>query len=682
MTFRHDQEHEGMGRAVLALALASAIAGALTGCGEPTGSDPALDPFVPPISEPVAGEPFEGLPPPPPPSRVDEVCPADVRIGKMVGAGECPSATGWTRQKLFPPGAPAPFSSYCRYTWTGADTPDPTKINPDGGRSGPVWTEPDCMSVTPMASADEAEQIVKSSLRASFRNAVERPGSLPTPGSAGSIVHIAIIDTWPSVIEAGNSRHGLGMAGVIDDLTCDQMSGTCPIQIIPHLALNLLEPGMPDNTGGGYFGHQTRLATQIYDAVATWEAESPGSKLIINLSVGWDRTYHEGAYNTARPSAQAVRDALEYAKCQGALLIAAAGNSSFGPNPVPGMIFPAAWEDEIVSCSSGPKKLLWAVGGVDALDRPLYNARHLGMPALAAPAELVYGIGDLATGPVLAGPFTGTSAAAAVASAAAAAVWMYGGGLDAEMVMDLVTTSAVPLSIPRTACPSGQPVCGQVKRISICRAVAVVEPSVPCINNNSLLHGEGGGFLPTWTADELAAVELLPSVTYGGPALDNPLDKPACSLDIYRPAYAQFPGENACPMEQYDNAVLAPATGPQPGPDPCGSCGLAVISGSDATLEMAISSELKDPVFAQTLTLYKDGFPYQRFDVGSLKLDGDPNGDKERDTGLLPGEVYKLQITSTNGTFPVYGADFDAAVLEWVNYPDIQTTSRVVVFER
>lgn len=671
--FSHDHEPRKMGRAALALALALGAAG----CAEP--SDPSGDAATPAADTPVAEEPGAGSAAPfaPAPPPVSDICPEGRRIGKMVAAGSCPTAPGWSKSKLFPAGSQAPLSLYCEYTWTGQGSPDVSAIPQDGDRDD--WTQPDCMAVTTMAPSDAAEAAVKGSLNAAFWAAVDRPPSLPArPNPNAPPVRVAIIDSWPSVSVAGTSKHGLVMAGIVDDLVCDLYPVSCPVHIVPHLALNLIDPETIDEVNGGYYGFQSNLARKIEQAVSAAKDEQPLAKLVINLSVGWDRyfqNYVELPSPKMRPAATAVKDALEYAVCNGALVIAAAGNTSFGPDATDGLIYPAAWAPETAACPGNPR-LVYPVSGLDARDHALYNARAEGITSLAAPGELA--TGTLPSTPVTTGPLTGSSVSAAVTAAAAATVWMYLDGKTPAEVMGLLEAGAVPLSLNATACAGPSP-CGLVRRLSLCGTALLLHPGLPCTT-----HAEGTGVPAAWTPAQLSMVEAMAGEEFPGPALIHELEKPACSIPIFRRLTVNVPGPNACPIEQYANNVQMPITGPQPGTDPCGACALAVASPSEATLEVAVSSEMRDPVFAQTLTLFAGGSPVARYDI-SLLAYTDTYGDVHRvKDGLAPGSVSRLQLTGLTGdaALPLTA---DAAIIEWVDDvtgAEIQTSSRVAVFTR
>jgi len=667
MLHRRPRDLSAWGHVALAIPFVSALAAAGTACTAPVDTDSVAPLDIGDIEAPYAEDPGPPLPPPPP---ISAVCPDTTRVGKMQAPGSsCPQAPDptWLKEELFGAGAPVPLSQYCMYTWNSAAAPNLGGLPMDGTRAGTVWTSADCMAVTTSAPSDIAETFVRDELKSSFWDAVERPSALPARPAQGLPVRVAVLDSWPSFATVGNSAHGAGMAGIIQNLTCDLLPGDCPISLLPQLALNMLQPGVRNNILGGTFGHQSRLAVQIHEAVSAWQSEPVSSNLILNLSIGWDPVFQVGSGGADRPSALAVREAIDEAVCAGALVIAAAGNSSFGPTPTTGLAYPAAWSSQMASCG-GSKPLVWAVGGVDAKDQLLFNARTNGIPKLSAPGELAYGVPTLSSGPVHAGPFTGSSVSAAVATAAAANVWMYADTLTAVQVMGEVTSTAVPLSIAASACAS--PGCGNTQRISICRSAASKAPggaaAVPCVQ-----HGEAGGVRPVWTPAEAASVGALAVTHFNGPPLVTLLSTSApCTKPIYTPfGTTTFIGPSACPLEQYPNAVLAPDIGPQPGPDPCGACSIASTSLGDSRVYVAISSEMKNNVYLQVLSLYKGGVVQRRYDVGSLS-----DGYKYARSGFAPGEVYTLSVATSGFT------DYDAALIEWLNTPDIQTTSKLVVY--
>ena len=168
----------------------------------------------------------------------------------------------------------------------------------------------------------------------------------------------------------------------------------------------------------------------------------------MNLSLGWDPALGglETPDSDIPAPALAVRTALEHAVCEGALVIAAAGNRSGGPTEETGPLLPAAWEERAgptrARCEAlgvttrdqnfplpgqlAYRPLVFAAGGVRADDSPLFNSREGSEPRLVAFGDHVKVPAPGAQeGPLWTGLLTGTSVSAAVVSASVAAAWYY-----------------------------------------------------------------------------------------------------------------------------------------------------------------------------------------------------------------------------------------------------------------
>jgi hypothetical protein len=197
------------------------------------------------------------------------------------------------------------------------------------------------------------------------------------------------------------------------------MTGSaCIAMVSSHLALPLENAETRNEKDGGRLGTQGDLAQAINRAVEAWLAEPSQPHLVINLSVGWDRRI--GGPDPDGPNAhggpvRAVHAALERAACLGALVVAAAGNDSGGPQAKQGPLYPAAWETEPMPTPEACKKigavrskggssgadsksrtnfeanrrpLLFSAGGLLGNDRPLPTGRNGGRPRLAAPPPM------------------------------------------------------------------------------------------------------------------------------------------------------------------------------------------------------------------------------------------------------------------------------------------------------
>jgi subtilisin family serine protease len=227
------------------------------------------------------------------------------------------------------------------------------------------------------------------------------------------------------------------------------------------------------------------VALAIYAAVEGWRerrlddpATSP--RLVLNLSLGWEPAYHELA-----PS-QALLTALRFASCNGVLVFASAGNDPGGRASHSGPLEPAAFEmmpaPEAAECralgfapldeheypvfGANKKPLVWAVGGVDANDRPLSNARGHSMPRLVSPA-----LDGLAMGQdgELTRALSGSSIAAAVASGTAALIWSYRPELRPDQIVEIIYDSGWDTNQLADFGLDG-PVA--IHRVSVCAALA------------------------------------------------------------------------------------------------------------------------------------------------------------------------------------------------------------------
>ena len=179
----------------------------------------------------------------------------------------------------------------------------------------------------------------------------------------------------------------------------------------------------PDDPGDDAGGHQGRigdLAAAILAEIERWQATDPKSKLVLNLSVGWDGEYIDPDKKKEadlEASSRAVYDALRLASHLDVLVIASSGNRSGGVHSQSSLL-PAAWESSPptwLPCPLG-KKVVYAVGGVDWQGLPLPNTRPAGLPWRVA-----YGDHAVARTPSDGAVestkmYTGTSVSAAVVS--------------------------------------------------------------------------------------------------------------------------------------------------------------------------------------------------------------------------------------------------------------------------
>jgi Subtilase family len=639
-------------------------------------------------------------------------CPGDRWVGVSSSTQKCPLPKGgadggamkWTVSPLFnaDPGEPPVPGGYCLYEWNAPneapdktmlpESSDPNNQNPDAN----PWLDKDC-EVVAQQSIDDATAATDSlakELTAAFLAAVEAPVSpapLPPP-PPGTSVRISIIDSWATPDAVGTSPHGFSMAGIVDELACGEIGfddSSCPNKTVPELTLNLLKPGDRDPMGG-YFGFQSHLAQVIQNAVSKWSGDPAKPKLIINLSLGWDKSYNGGATGMESKPVLAVKDAIAHAVCQGALVFVAAGNSSErGPMAHTGPLYPAAWEatepaplaDPLGgACQESPPKgpLLYAVGGVEDTDYPLSNIRLDGRPQLAAPGFMAPSTKTPAGGkPVNLGPYTGSSVAAAVASGIAAAVWHFNPIFKSSDVVDRLEMNSEVLNEPADFyfCPKGGCAAPKIQRISLCRALASSLPASDC--PAALTIAKYAGHNPEPTAGDLATFDTAATLLDATSSTTMEL-APHCSTGVY--ASSKFTGPTACPSETRPDDIINVAIVPQPRCPPCPACSLLGTTkanmGDPMYLSLAIDASLTSALHPMSLTLWVDernaAGRYDLYDItdtASSMLYGVE--------GLKPGSVYKFTFTNKTGA---YGTNFRYATVEWIDETGTQTQSPLIVY--
>lgn len=599
-------------------------------------------------------------------------CPDTRWVGALPAGGACPDpGPGWEKSRLISdPAAPASLRRYCVYEWEGGASGGPDLGDLPSGAA--TWLDRDCFASVGQSDASDVEAIVRPILTAAQETQLEIPA---TSSLTGTAVDVMILDTWASPANHGRSLHGFAMAGIVESVACGALGNApCPIQALPSLALDRYGPDRTvDPVHGGHYGSQSQLVRAIYEAV-----NGPnGGHVVLNISAGWDDRYND---STAYPGqlsqpVTAVRDALEYAACQGALVITAAGNATGGPDPGERPIYPAAFEQlPAPACVGTDRPLVYAVSGVDGTDSPLPNARPLARAKLAAPAFAVPSRKEIGGSVVAAGPYTGSSVAAAEVSAIAALVWSLEPALAAGEVMDVIRSSGVALDEDAEFCLA--PPCGRVKRASVCRTLNALRPAdVSC---TGLRIPAGTGSNVSYDQGTIQSVVAVPARPGSGLTLTEPSQPTsgACSVATYSLESAQLTAAELCPSEVLSSDLLLPSVDPQPPTDPCPACIFSIdVIQEGVILELAISERVPatTTIVPQTLTLSLGRDAVFRYDLGSATDESTGTNLRE---GLTPGMVYQVELPESSLDYRV---EYDNVSIEWADTESFHSSFPVVV---
>lgn len=605
----------------------------------------------------VLGPGFGCVPPPPPPCPPPEDeagCTGHRWIAITNPNAACPidPLNIWNEGKLFkgPVGGPPPsLGRYCVYEWTGA------RVNPGGtqclpyGANGPGDDEinqlqtvigvgaelgEDCIDTSPMAFENDLANANRKTLFYRAGGVDVLPASAMNPAWPIA-ARIAAADTSPdalsSGIAVGQSRHGDTVAHVARDLSCPQgEQATCAGHLTTALALprfDLANPLATDLVQGGFFGTEGDLATSIERIVLKWredvEKGTAEPRLVVNLSVGWQNVGDRNNCSPPQlnmnpellaPPARAVLDAMRYATCHGALILAAAGNATGGATPQSGLVCPARWEElstlDFATCGDWVGKdfggiwlerwgqfpmraadgmhpynrVVYAVGGVDYGNAPLVPTRPLARPRIAALGLLGAAWDASPNGavtpnsngqpPSIPPLVTGTSISTAVASAVAATAWAYAPNLTAPEVLDKIYNPGVALQQNAMNIQADSGTCigassCDVKQLSVCRILAV-----PC--NDAAPVGMQGQALQN-------------------PALTVPLQTTLTTeFATAIASNAVFPDTLPIPDSRVQNVAAAPWTFPQPNWPTCPSCLININNPNDLVLYAKPGTNMND----------------------------------------------------------------------------------------
>lgn len=561
-------------------------------------------------------------------------------MSPTAGGFNCPVVSGWDTSPLFTltqeasmawepwfmtgQAMPDVLARFCVYFAAPALTPTLPPSVP-----GAVRVDPDLSVVTPQGLAQARAANLLGSLGA-------RPSGPavwnPYEGDPNQLPYIAIIDTadsTPPGIAAPKSlpttwqdrhRHGLTMAALIDATRCPFNSPQCLARQFRAQAFPFEGPNKPAKpvASAGQWASLGSLASAIGESVIGWrlQPDSETAPLILNLSVAWDPAHgtiaagHESLLDPNNPDAsvpatvQAVHSALAWASCQGAITVAAAGNTRGGSCTETGALAPASWEGlpaiSASTCGSiaapwKPKptpSLAYGVGGVASPSEPIVNARPGSVPARVLYAHQA----SVAVGGKHTEAWTGTSIAAAAMSALVASVRSYVPELQWDTIVDTIDEHGTPSGIDAAWIQPG------VGHPNVLRYDEVFDG----VTGSSYPYGPGHADVHTAIVDELSAQPSIPS-THGLVQLSPALTLPTCAgvpMDA-----VSVPGAPPAPSGTASNDELRP----QPHVPICPTCPVvdtqlwAAQSTSNSPhyeLHLRIDPAYQGTVQSITLTLY------------------------------------------------------------------------------
>ncbi|MCH9681975.1 MAG: S8/S53 family peptidase, partial [Deltaproteobacteria bacterium] len=458
---------------------------------------------------------LKAAPPPVPPNpAVVPVCPSFIADGwQMHGDSMFRNGTpGLAAQETQPGQLPQALARYCLYSWVGVP----------GAHALPAVPGPDVLhmgmdSPVVVSNSNGLEEAYRNELADVFLSQAGRINAWSPKGTHA--VTVAVVDSESQMVGEPMVEHATAMVDIIDELACGGSGGeSCAIQTYRSLAMPLMHDGT-EREGGGYYGTRAHVAAGIVEAVLAWRKqaeEGEDSRLVINLSLGWvaegdalcgagesqpycPNTPHvqglldwiDGPPNPAnptgpeayptRPGAEAVHTALLYASCNGAMVVAAAGNSREGScNDV--AVAPAAWSylsaptatecaaldffppQGVSGTNTDPRPLVLPVSAVDHNDAPIHLTRPNSQTRIVAPGYMATTGEDMM-------PLTGTSISAAVTSAAIARLWASYPEWDAAAVVERLYETGSSVGRNAQADEHAVVAASPARRLSLCRAL-------------------------------------------------------------------------------------------------------------------------------------------------------------------------------------------------------------------
>ncbi|WP_157596354.1 S8/S53 family peptidase [Plesiocystis pacifica] len=580
----------------------------------------------------------------------DAACVDERRVAwAPVGQGPCPIVNGWEASKLFEDG-PGQLGNYCVYEGAGGQGVSAQQLELLDAQV--LAQHRDCEVVFEQSN-DPLSTALAPTLQAAFYDSVNRADAedldLPVNEGLRAPVTVAVVDTTPDPVPVdARSEHGESMAAFVHDVACPSGAGlSCAVGVRNELGMPRIEGRLIDPVNGGFYGSFVDLARGIYRAV---EDTPANAKLVINLSLGWEPEFFGGDPSTSVPI-DAVHSAIEYARCHGAVVIAAAGNA--GHLCETGPLLPGGWElDDAPSAlrcaeldvvnpvipTATYSPLVYAVGGIGYDSKPAPTSRSGSMPRLVATG--VHGVPNLAN-PRSA--LTGSSVPTAVVSGTAALLWSFYPQLSVEQLMQTIYFSGEMLG-PDAAVVGVDAWVSEVRRLDICAAVEAASARL----DTAELPAPLGCLEEAPEAsieDVLPLVEVLPTTSFA-PIFSTPAQP--CSSGCVSGSVHAADGvaKPACPAPV---PPTLPFATPQPTHPACPSC---TIDPGDAKVYASLDDEYASYTIEDVMVTVYEGATPTFFRTGPTLLTSAGVETIELESDRVPPAADSATITITFAELP------------------------------
>ena len=502
---------------------------------------------------------------------------------KTKSSQSCPKADNWSVRSLFKENTNIrnlSLENYCAYTEIkttidhNQQVPEELKklIDKELIENNP---QRDCFVVASLASTIAPD--VTGSLH---KQLMVQSGKIDLPPIKNELypVRMAILDTLPTreyspSNAASLSSHGVSLATIAEKLLCDDKSGSCYAHLTSRLALAYTSEKRDneysvyrDDIRGGFFGSLTDLANAIRDETVAWKSYEPRSRLVLNLSLGWNSLIWSGAGTkpeTYLAGVKGVYAAIEDAVCHGALVVAAAGNKGNDKAEDQYPMLPAAWQDipspsdkrcnylldKPSESDNGKGSMVYGISAIDSIGRSLTNTRSKAKARIAAYGDhAIVETSSTLNNNVL----TGSSVSTLLVSSIASMVWAHRPELSASEVIELIYKSGENLGIPADFYGNASGTDILMRRASMCSALKYACSGLPC--ESSLNQCSWNQYFTNLNSTSLATSSPAQSYLLG--------DISSCSSAT----------DPSCKLSQQESTTISPWIIPQPDSTVCPNC--------------------------------------------------------------------------------------------------------------